>query len=173
MQWLRPIRTGKTGGRDRTGAPLALAAGVLAISFGAFASCQGWPPWATVLMSATVFSGSAQFAFVTATSGGAGLLTGLAASALMNLRFVPMAAASAPSLHGGRLQQALEGQAVVDGSWVAAQRLDGTTNRGVDARGDPRPVASLGARHGRRCVPGALGRRHVPLRARRDLPASF
>jgi predicted branched-subunit amino acid permease len=87
----------------RTGAPLALAVGVLAMSFGAFASLQGWPPWATVLMSTTVFSGSAQFAFVTATSGGAGLLTGLAAAALMNLRFVPMAAASAPSLHGGRL----------------------------------------------------------------------
>jgi predicted branched-subunit amino acid permease len=113
----------------RTGAPLALAVGVLAMSFGAFASLQGWPPWATVLMSTTVFSGSAQFAFVTATSGGAGLLTGLAAAALMNLRFVPMAAASAPSLHGGRLQRALEGQAVVDGSWVAAQRPDGTTNR--------------------------------------------
>jgi len=51
------------------------------------------------------------------------------AAALMNLRFVPMAAASARSLHGGRLQRALEGQTVVDGSWVAAQRRDGATDR--------------------------------------------
>jgi len=47
----------------------------------------------------------------------------------MNLRFVPMAAASSRSLHGGRLQRAFEGQTVVDGSWVPAQRPDGTTDR--------------------------------------------
>ena len=38
-------------------------------------------------------------------------------------------AAAARSLHGGRFRRALEGQAVVDGSWVLAQRPDGTTNR--------------------------------------------
>jgi predicted branched-subunit amino acid permease len=47
----------------------------------------------------------------------------------MNLRFAPMAAASARSLHGGRVQRAFEGQTVVDGSWVPAQRSDGSTDR--------------------------------------------
>ena len=121
------------GWRDgmRTGTSLALAAGALAVTFGAFATLQGWPPLATIAMSALVFSGSAQFAFITATTGGGGLATGIGAAALMNLRFVPMAAAAARSLRGGALRRALEGQAVVDGSWVAAQRPDGTTNREV------------------------------------------
>lgn len=123
----------EAGWRDgmRTGISLALAAGALAVTFGAFATLQGWPPLATIAMSALVFSGSAQFAFITATTGGAGLATGLGAAALMNLRFVPMAAASARSLRGGALRRAFEGQAVIDGAWVAAQRPDGTTNREV------------------------------------------
>jgi predicted branched-subunit amino acid permease len=121
------------GWRDgmRTGISLALAAGALAVTFGAFATLQGWPPLATIAMSALVFSGSAQFAFITATTGGAGLATGIGAAALMNLRFVPMAASAARSLRGGVVRRAFEGQAVVDGSWVAAQRSDGTTNREV------------------------------------------
>ena len=113
----------------RTGVTLALATAALGISFGAFAALAGWPPVASIVMSTVVFSGSAQFAFVTATADGGGLLVGLGAAALMNLRFVPMAAAAARSLRGGRVRRAFEGQTVVDGSWVAAQRTDGTTDR--------------------------------------------
>ena len=115
----------------RTGAALALATAALAVSFGAYATLAGWPPVGTIAMSAFAFSGSAQFAFITATEGGSGLLAGLAAATLLSLRFLPMAAAAARSLKGGRVRRALEGQAVVDGSWVAAQRPDGTTNREV------------------------------------------
>ena len=113
----------------RIGAGLSLATAALGVSFGAYATLQGWPPIASIVMSTLVLSGSAQFAFITAMSGGAGLITGIGAGALMNLRFVPMAAASARSLHGGRLRRAVEGQGVVDGSWVAAQRPDGSTDR--------------------------------------------
>ncbi len=113
----------------RIGTTLALATAALGISFGAYAALAGWPPVASIVMSTVVFSGSAQFAYVTATAGGGSVLLGLIAAALMNLRFVPMAAATARSLHGGRLRRAFEGQAVVDGSWVAAQRADGSTDR--------------------------------------------
>ena len=115
----------------RVGLTLSLPTAALGLSFGATAVGVGWPPLAAIAMSALVLSGSAQFAFVLALSGGAGPATGIAAGALMNLRFVPMAAASARSLHGGRLQRAFEGQTVVDGSWVPAQRGDGTTDRGL------------------------------------------
>ncbi len=113
----------------RRGATLAVPTAALGLSFGATATIAGWPPAITITMSAVVLSGSAQFAFLAALSGGAGLATGVAAGALMNLRFAPMAAASARSLHGGRLRRALEAQTVVDGSWVSAQRPDGTTDR--------------------------------------------
>ena len=113
----------------RVGLTLAVPTAALGVSFGAFAVLADWPPVAAIVMSTLVLSGSAQFAFITAVTGGAGLATGVGAGTLMNLRFLPMAAASARSLHGGRLQRALEGQTVVDGSWVPAQRPDGTTDR--------------------------------------------
>lgn len=113
----------------RTGRTLALATAGLGVSFGASATGVGWSAPVAVLSSVLVLSGAAQFAFLTATAGGAGPLTGVAAGVLMNLRFLPMAAASARSLHGGRLRRAFEGQTVVDGSWVPAQRADGSTDR--------------------------------------------
>lgn len=112
----------------RVGVGLAAGAFALAVSFGAFAVTHGWPAGLTVLMSLIVFSGSAQFALVSAFAGG-GLLPAVGSAALINLRFVPMAAATATSLSGPRWQRALEGQAVVDGSWVAAQRSDGSFDR--------------------------------------------
>lgn len=114
----------------RVGAGLAAGSFLLAVSFGAFAVTHGWPAALTIVMSLVVFSGSAQFALVTAFAGG-GLVTALASAALINLRFVPMAAATARHLSGGRWRRALEGQAVVDGSWAAAQRPDGSLDRGV------------------------------------------
>ena len=112
----------------RVGIGLAIGAFALAVSFGAFAVTNEWPAWLAIVMSAVTFSGSAQFALVTAASGGS-IAAGVGAAALINARFIPMGAASARSLHGGPMQRALEGQAVVDGSWVAAQNGDGTLDR--------------------------------------------
>ena len=47
----------------------------------------------------------------------------------MNSRFLPMGAALAPSLPGGPLKRALQGQTVVDASWALASRGDGTFDR--------------------------------------------
>jgi 4-azaleucine resistance transporter AzlC len=114
----------------KVGFGLASGSFLLAVSFGAFAVTHGWPAALTIAMSLLVFSGSAQFALVTALAGG-GLVTALASASLINLRFVPMAAATARHLRGGRWRRAIEGQAVVDGSWVAAQRPDGSVDRAV------------------------------------------
>jgi predicted branched-subunit amino acid permease len=122
-----PQTTGWRAGL-RIGIGLAAGAFALAVSFGAFAVTHGWPAGLTILMSLVVFSGSAQFALVTAFAGG-GLGPALASASLINLRFVPMAAATSPSLRGSRWRRALEGQSVVDGSWVAAQRPDGSFDR--------------------------------------------
>jgi predicted branched-subunit amino acid permease len=112
----------------RAGAGLAVGAFLLAVSFGAFAVTHGWPVALVILMSTIVFSGSAQFALVTAFTGG-GIGPALAAASLVNLRFIPMAAATARHLRGGPLRRGMEGQAVVDGSWVAAQRPGGGLDR--------------------------------------------
>jgi len=120
--------SGWSGG-FRDGLGLGVGAFALAVSFGAFAASEGWPVPLVIIMSTVVFSGSAQFALVTALSGGAGLASGLAAASLINARFIPMAAAVSRSLSGGRLRRGLEGQAVIDSSWVLAQQPQGGFDR--------------------------------------------
>lgn len=109
---------------------MALAAFLLAVTFGALARSQGWGVLAPIVCSVIVFSGSAQFALATALAGGAGIPTAVVAVALINGRFIPMGVAVAGDLHSGRVRKALEGQAVVDGSWAAA----GSTATSCSAR---------------------------------------
>jgi len=91
----------------------------------------GWGPIAPVIASAAVF-GSAQFALVvTALAGSGAARTAVASAVTINLRFVPMSVAVTPALRGGRVRRALEGQAVVDGSWVSAHQGGGRFNRRV------------------------------------------
>ncbi|GAA4608218.1 hypothetical protein GCM10023195_32030 [Actinoallomurus liliacearum] len=108
-----------------TGLGLAAASFALAITFGASARTLGWGMAPAIVCSLVVFSGSAQFALATALAGGGGAVPAVAAAALINARFIPMAVAVAPSLRGGVLRRALIGQTVVDGSWVAAHRGEG------------------------------------------------
>src|ERR687895_341969 len=53
----------------------------------------------------------------------------IVAAILLNSRFLPMGVAVAPFLKGGPLRRALEGQAVVDASWVMASRGGGRFDR--------------------------------------------
>lgn len=115
----------------RLGIGLAVASFVLAVTFGAVARAAGWGVVAPIVCSLVVFSGSAQFALVTALTGGGGIAAAVAAAGLINGRFIPMGIAVAGDLRGGRLRRAIEGQAVVDGSWVAAHRGDGRFDRGL------------------------------------------
>lgn len=122
-----PERTLADGARD--GLPYAGASLVLSLSFGVVATDVGLSALAAVVMSAVVFAGSAQFAAIGILGAGGGVGAAVAAAALMNSRFVPMGFAVGPSLHGGRGRRALEGQAVVDSSWVMAARGDGRFDR--------------------------------------------
>lgn len=113
----------------RTGSGLAAAAFLLAVSFGAISASQGWGPVAPVICSMVVFSGSAQFALLATLGSGGGIAGAVTSAALINSRFVPMGIAVAGDLRGGRLRRALEGQAVVDGSWAAAHLGGGRFDR--------------------------------------------
>ncbi|MGW0607192.1 AzlC family ABC transporter permease [Streptomyces sp. NPDC002640] len=115
----------------RTGSGLAAAAFLLAVSFGAVSASQGWGHLAPVICSMVVFSGSAQFALLATLGSGGGVVGAVTSAALINSRFVPMGIAVAGDLRGGRLRRALEGQAVVDGSWAAAHRGGGRFDRYV------------------------------------------
>ena len=122
-----PERTFVDGARD--GLPYAGAALLLSLSFGVVATDVGLTAVAAVVMSAVVFAGSAQFAAIGILGAGGGVGAAVAAATLMNSRFLPMGLALGPSLRGSRARRALEGQAVVDSSWVMAARGDGSFDR--------------------------------------------
>jgi 4-azaleucine resistance transporter AzlC len=122
-----PERTFSDGARD--GLPYAGAALLLSLSFGVVATDVGLSALAAVVMSAVVFAGSAQFAAIGILGAGGGVGAAVAAATLMNSRFLPMGLALGPSLRGSRVRRALEGQAVVDSSWVMAARGDGSFDR--------------------------------------------
>jgi predicted branched-subunit amino acid permease len=108
----------------RVGIPYAAAGLLLAISFGVLAQpLMG--NVAPIVMSALLFAGSAQFAATAVLAAGGSAGAAVAAGVLLNLRYVPMGIALAPSLPGGPLRRALFGQAMIDFSWAAASRGGG------------------------------------------------
>jgi 4-azaleucine resistance transporter AzlC len=108
----------------RLGLGPAVAAFVLALSFGAEAEARGWGFGLPVLFSALAFSGSAQFTLLTALSGGT-VVAAIASAALINGRYLVMSVALNESLRGSRMSRALQAQALVDASFVFAHRNDG------------------------------------------------
>jgi 4-azaleucine resistance transporter AzlC len=119
----------------RAAVPLVVPTLLIGASFGVAASTVGWGVVAPVVMSAIVFSGAAQFAIASVLGAGGSVVAAVLAGSLIATRFLAMGAAIGPSMRGGPLRRALEGQAVVDASLVLA--------RVGDARYGPRRL--LGA----------------------------
>ena len=111
----------------RAGLPFAIAAFVLAISFGVLARpVMGTA--APIVMSAVVFAGSAQFAATAVLAAGGGPVAAALAGILLNARYGPMGVALAPSLEGGAVRRAAHGQAMIDASWAMASLGGGRFN---------------------------------------------
>src|SRR3712207_33189 len=109
----------------RAGLPFALVVFVVAVAFGVLARSLGWGVLAPIAFSVTTFSVAAQFAVTAVVGAGGGLFLAIAAAVLLNARFVLMGMAVSPSLSGGRLRRALEGQTIISTSWALAFRGGG------------------------------------------------
>src|SRR3954467_2803548 len=109
----------------RRGLPFGIAVFAIAISFGVLARpLMG--PVAPIVMSILVFSGAAQFGALAVLTVGGGAGTAIAAGVLLNARYLAMGIALAPSLRGRALSRAAFAMPLVDASWAAASRGDGT-----------------------------------------------
>lgn len=104
--------------------PYAIALLLVGFSFGVLAQ-PVMGAAAAITMSMLVFGGSAQFAALAALSAGGRAIAAIAAGVLLNLRFVPMGIAIAPSLRHNAVGRALRGQALLDASWALASLGDG------------------------------------------------
>lgn len=106
--------------------PLAAAIGMFGISFGVLAASEpAFGGLAAIVMSATTFAGSAQFAALSVLSAGGNVAAAIVAAVLLNLRYLPIGVSVAPSMRSGLFGRFLASQLVVDESWAVAARRGG------------------------------------------------
>ena len=114
----------------RAGLPLAPAPLVFGVSFGVLAEAAGMGVVAPIVMSATTFAGSAQFAAASILDDAGTALAAIGAAVLLNARYAPMGVAVAPLFEGSPARRILAAQLIVDESWALAAR-GGGFERGV------------------------------------------
>jgi len=106
----------------RAVAPLALGALAFGASFGVLAEGAGMGVVAPIVMSATTFAGSAQFAAASILDDGGGVVAAVMAAVLLNARYAAIAVTVAPLFTGPRLLRLLQAQLIVDESWAVSGR---------------------------------------------------
>ena len=109
----------------RRGLPFGIAVFAISISFGVLAR-PVMGPVAPIVMSILVFSGAAQFGALAVLLAGGSTGAAIAAGVLLNARYLAMGLALAPSLRGNALSRGAFAMPLVDASWAAASRGDGT-----------------------------------------------
>jgi branched chain amino acid efflux pump len=105
--------------------PLMPAIVAFGASFGVLATGAGIDSLAALVMSATTFAGSAQFAVVSVLGAGGTAAAAIGAAVLLNARYGPMALAASGAFRGGSLRRLFEAQLLVDESWALSSRDDG------------------------------------------------
>ena len=108
----------------RASLPLVLPTAAIGLSFGLLAGpLLGAIP--TIVMSAVVWSGTAQFGALTILTSGGGTALAAGTGLLANTRFLPMGFAIAPSMSGRPLRRLLTGALLADASFVIGHRDGG------------------------------------------------
>ena len=115
--------------RVRTIGPLALAVFGFGVSFGVLARAAGMGAVAPIVMSATTFAGSAQFAALSVAGDGGTVVAAVVAALLLNARYIPIGISVAPSVRARLWRRFVLGQLTVDESWALASRGRRTVRR--------------------------------------------
>ena len=111
-----------TGLRDSL--PLVLPTAAIGMSFGLLAEpLLGAIP--SIVMSAVVWSGTAQFAALSILTSGGSIALAAGTGLLANTRFLPMGFAIAPSMTSGPLRRLLAGAVLTDAAFVIGHREGG------------------------------------------------
>jgi 4-azaleucine resistance transporter AzlC len=106
----------------RAAFPLAPGPFLFGLSFGVFAEAAGMSAASAVVMSATTFAGSAQFAAASVLDAGGTAGAAIAAAVFLNARYVAMSVAVASIFAGRKLRRLAESQLIVDESWALSGR---------------------------------------------------
>ncbi|MEO8477336.1 MAG: AzlC family ABC transporter permease [Actinomycetota bacterium] len=108
--------------------PLAIAVVGFGASFGVLARAAGMGVVSPIVMSATTFAGSAQFAAASILGAGGGITSAVTAALLLNARYGPIGVSVAPYLSGNRWSRFVHAQLTVDETWAVAAEGEGRFN---------------------------------------------
>jgi 4-azaleucine resistance transporter AzlC len=112
-------------------APLTIAAAAFGVSFGVLAEAAGMGAVAPIVMSATTFAGSAQFAAASILDDGGRVAAAVTAAVLLNARYAPISISVAPVFKGSALERFFESQLIVDESWAVSHQGGGRFDQRV------------------------------------------
>lgn len=124
------MRTSSREGLRRI-APVAPASISFGIAFGILAVTAGLGSVAPIVMSATTFAGSAQFAAASVLDNGGSVAAAVIAAVLLNARYLAISLTIADTFEGSRVRRFFESQLIVDESWAVAQRGGGRIDRRI------------------------------------------
>jgi 4-azaleucine resistance transporter AzlC len=110
-------------------APIGAAAAVFGASFAVLSHTAGFDGLAAIVMSATTFAGSAQFAAASVLETGGGVAAAVAAAVLLNARYAPISVTVGDQFRGSVVRRLFEAQLIVDESWALSRRSDGRYDR--------------------------------------------
>jgi predicted branched-subunit amino acid permease len=110
---------------------VAPASASFGIAFGILASTAGMGSVAPIVMSATTFAGSAQFAAASVLDDGGSIAAAVIAAVLLNARYLAISIAVSSAFEGSRTRRLFESQLIVDESWAVAQRGGGRIDRRI------------------------------------------
>lgn len=125
---MRDVQQGYRRGARAT-LPLVVPVIGFGVAFGVLAREAGMGVLAPVVMSATTFAGSAQFAASSILGVGGSAAAAIAAALLLNARYTPIGLTVAGAIEGPTWLRFLRAQLIVDESWAIS-----TTPEGVDGR---------------------------------------
>jgi 4-azaleucine resistance transporter AzlC len=119
----------------RDAATIAVASGLVGVSFGVVAASKGIPFEKTQVMSLSVFAGASQFVLVGGV--GSGLVAAVLAGLLLNARHIAFGLSLAPIVEGPLWKRAIAGQIVLDEStaYALGQPTPGLRRQGFWAVG--------------------------------------
>ena len=111
--------------------PIAIAVFPFGVSFGLLARSVGMGRIAPIVMSATTFAGSAQFAVASILDAGGTAAAAILAAVLLNVRYAPISISVGGLFGGAAPKRLLQSQLIVDESWALASRGGGRFDRNV------------------------------------------
>src|SRR5262249_7065766 len=111
-------------------APIGVAAAAFSFSFGVLARTSGLGWAAPIVMSATTFAGSAQFAVASILGTGGSAAAPVGAAPVLHPRYPPIGISVASLFEGSPAKRLLQSQLVVDESWALTVKRPGGPDLG-------------------------------------------